>query len=279
MDTNPFSLTPDPFLLYETEPIKTALFKARYVVEQRQGLTCIMGDVGLGKSTVLRRLHAQIAASDEFETAFLPTPNYPSDFSLLKAICAEFGLPSRRSMLAQENELRNYLAGLHSEGKTAVVFIDEAQRLPGKQLEMVRVLMNLQTDKAKLVQIVLAGQLELETKLKDPTKRAIRKRIFLPTLLSPLSLPEARDMIAFRCQKAEVNNPFDDASLKALYDISHGVPLDILKIASAAYALMKGTGETSVPAEAISMIAGEAMIEDFEEMEEIEEEMAVGASE
>ncbi len=258
----PFSLTPNPSLLYETPAIKTVLFKTRYVIEQRQGLTCILGDVGLGKSTVLRSLHSQIAASPEYSTAFLPSPNYPSDFSLLKAICGEFELPMRRSMLAQENELRAHLMQLYSEGRTAVVFLDEAQRLPGKQMELVRVLMNFETNEVKLIQIVMAAQLELENKLRDPSKRAIKSRIFLPSLLSALSLPEARDMIAFRCDKSFIPNPFDDEAVKAIYDISQGVPRDILKIAAAAYALMKGSGLTSVPAEAIPSIAEEAKLRD-----------------
>jgi len=256
----PFSLTPDPALLYATPAIKTVMFKARYVVEQRQGLTCILGDFGLGKSSVLRSLHAQIAASGEFKTAFLPSPGYPSDFALLKAICGEFGLPPRRSMLNQETELRKFLVDLYRENKTAVVFIDEAQRLPGKQMELIRTLNNFETDKVKLIQIILAAQLELQNKLRDPSKRAIRSRIFLPSLLSALSLPEARDMLAYRCEQSFVPNPFSDETIKAIYDISQGVPREILKISAAAYALMKMRGEKSVPAEAIPVIAREATI-------------------
>src|ERR1044072_1977492 len=165
---SPFSITPDPGMMLETAGVKQAIFKVTYVLEQRQGLTTILGDVGLGKSTVLRAIHASIAARPEFVTAFLPSPNYPSDFSLLKAICAEYRLPARRSMLAQEEELRGFAQRLYADGKTAVVFIDEAQRLPGKQLELVRVLLNLETNTAKLIQIVLSAQRELENKLGDP---------------------------------------------------------------------------------------------------------------
>jgi MSHA biogenesis protein MshM len=230
------------------------------VVDNKQGLTCIMGDVGLGKSTVLRYLHGQISSDDEFETAFIPSPNYPSDFSLLKAICGDFGVPPRRSMLAQENELRIKLVDLHSQGKTAVVFLDEAQRLPGKQMELIRVLMNFETNKVKLIQIIMAAQLELQNKLRDPSKKAIKSRIFLPSILSALSLPEAVEMIQFRCDQSQVKNPFDEEAVKAIYDISQGVPREILKIASAAYAIMKGSGLNSVPAESIPEIAKEAMI-------------------
>lgn len=77
----PFSLTADPGLLYETPAIKTVIFKACYVIEQRQGLTCILGDVGLGKTTILQKIHSRIAAMEEFETALIPSPNFPSDFA------------------------------------------------------------------------------------------------------------------------------------------------------------------------------------------------------
>lgn len=178
----------------------------------------------------------------------------------MKAVCGEFELPPKRSMLAQENELRTYLLGLHQENKTAVVFIDEAQRLTGKQMELVRVLMNLETNKVKLVQVILAAQRELENKLRDPSKAAIRSRIFLPSFLSPMSLPEAEGMLAFRCEKHDIKNPFPSPTVKAIYDISQGVPRDILKIASAGYALALGSGVDEVPADSIPGIAEEAML-------------------
>jgi type II secretory pathway predicted ATPase ExeA len=259
--STPFSLTPDPGLLYETPAIETVMFKTRYVVEQRQGLTCILGDVGLGKSTVLRALHSRIAASEQFATAFLPSPSYPSDFALLKAICAEFRLQPRRSMLAQENELKGFLIGLYEQNKTAVVFIDEAQRLKGKEMELIRTLNNFETDKVKLIQIVLAAQLELQNKLRDPSKKAIKSRIFFPSLLSAMSLPEAAAMLAFRCEKSYIQNPFPADTVKAIYDASQGVPREILKIAAAAYAMMQMRGATSVPAGAIAQLSVEASIE------------------
>ena len=258
---SPFSLTPDPSLLYLTPALNTVLFKARYVVEQRQGLTCILGDVGLGKSSVLRHLHAGIAASDEFQAAFLPSPSYPSDFALLKAICNEFGIAPKRSMLAQEGAVREFLVSLYKEDRTAVVFIDEAQRLPGKQMELIRTLNNFETNKVKLIQIVLAAQLELQNKLRDPSKKAIKSRIFFPSLLSSLSLPEAREMLAFRCEKSLIPNPFPDESVEAIYNVAGGVPREILKIAAAGYAMMKMRGASTVPAGAIPQLAQEATIE------------------
>jgi general secretion pathway protein A len=258
--STPFSLTPDPTLLFETPAIRTVIFKTLYVLEQRQGATAILGSVGLGKSTILSALFSKISAQPEYEVAYLPSPNYPSDFSMLKAICGEFELPPRRSMLSQENELRGYLLSLHEAGKTAVVLIDEAQRLSGKQMELVRVLLNLETHKSKLVQIVLSAQRELENKLRDPSKAAIRSRIFLPSFLSPMSLPECEGMLQFRCDKYEIKNPFPFDTIKAIYDCSEGVPREILKIASAAYALSKMMGIEEIPASEVAAIAEEARL-------------------
>lgn len=163
-------------------------------------------------------------------------------------------------MLAQENELRGYCVELYRANRTAVIFIDEAQRLKGREMELIRTLNNFETDKVKLVQIVLAAQLELENKLRDPSKRAIKSRIFLPSHLSPLSLPEARDMLVYRCEQSFVANPFPENTVKAIYDASQGVPREILKIAACAHLMMLAKGATSVPAEAIPNAVKEASL-------------------
>ena len=144
------------------------MFKVQHVVDNRQGLTAIMGDVGTGKSSVLRRLWIDyVDRVDEFATAILPSPNFPSDFAMLKAICNDFGIPPKRSMVSQEKELRGFLIELDGAGKTCVLFVDEAQRLKGPHLELIRTLLNFETNKYKLIQIVLAAQLELRVNLSD----------------------------------------------------------------------------------------------------------------
>jgi type II secretory pathway predicted ATPase ExeA len=107
----------------------------------------------------------------------------------------------------QENELRAFLIQQFAEDRVCVVFVDEAQRLPGRQLELVRTLLNFETDDTKLIQIVLSGQLELRVKLMDASKKALRSRIFAPSLLAALTLQETRDMVAFRCTQARLTNP------------------------------------------------------------------------
>jgi general secretion pathway protein A len=268
--TQPFSISPDPELLYLTPALKSTMFKVRHVVDNRQGLTAIMGDVGTGKSSVLRRLWADyVARDDEFSTAILPSPNFPSDFAMLKSICSDFGIPPKRSMVSQENELRGFLIELDSAGKTCVLFVDEAQRLKGPHLELIRTLLNFETNKYKLIQIVLAAQLELRVKLMDSSKKALRSRIFLPSLLDPLSLPETREMIAFRCDKAEISNPFTDETVEIIYNHTGGVPREVLKVCGFAYILALQAGERTVPVEAVELAAAEASMHDQFEPEEM----------
>ena len=264
--TQPFSISPDPELLYLTPALKSTVFKVQHVVENRQGLTAIMGDVGTGKSSVLRRLWSDYRKNgDQFVTAILPSPNFPSDFSMLKAICNDFGIKPKRSMVDQENELRGFLIELDQEDKTCVLFVDEAQRLKGPHLELIRTLLNFETNKYKLIQIVLAAQLELRVKLMDQSKKALRSRIFLPSLLAPLSLPETREMVAFRCEQAKIPNPFTEETFELIYNSTGGVPREVLKICGFAYVLTLQSGERTVPVEAVELAIQEASINEQQE--------------
>jgi general secretion pathway protein A len=259
MAKQPFSISPNPLLLYLTPALQVTLEKVRFVVDSRQGLTAILGDVGLGKSSIIRYLFNEYDAREDVAATLIPSPNFPSEFAFLKKICADFGLPARRSMGDQENELRNFLIGLYSEDKVCVVFIDEAQRLPGRQLELVRTLLNFETDETKLIQVVLSAQLELRTKLMDASKKALRSRIFAPSMLAPLSLNETEEMVNFRCKQAGVSNTFTKPAVESLYTLTGGVPREILKIAAVAWKFSETDGHKITP-ELVGEAAGEAVL-------------------
>lgn len=256
----PFSISPNPSLLYLTPSLKSTIHKVRYVIENRQGLTAILGDIGLGKSSCLRYLLGQYVGRDDVVTALIASPNFPSDFAFLKSLCGDFGLRPRRSMVDQEQELRGFLIELYGQDKTAVLFIDEAQRLTGKMLELVRVLLNFETEDTKLIQIVLSGQLELRTKLMDESKKAIRSRIFAPSMLAPLSLVETREMVDFRCEQAQVSNPFSETAIDAVYAHTGGVPREVLKVCAIAWDMAQMAELTKVPPDLIEAAASEAML-------------------
>lgn len=243
----PFSTSLLPEYLYLTDGLRAAIDKVRYVCDYRQGLTIVYGDVGHGKSSVLRLLHDEYAARQDAVTALLPTPRYKTDVGMLRAICGEFGLPVRRSMLDQEQALRGFLVEHYTEGRNAIVFIDEAQIIPGAVLELVRLLLNLETNRAKLIQVVMSGQLELRDRLRDSSKKALRSRIAITSTLDPLTLDDTRGMIAHRCSVAGAINPFGDDVLEAIWRRARGVPRDTLKLCAAAAHLAAMNRMKSVP--------------------------------
>jgi general secretion pathway protein A len=260
MKFSPFSTSPDPDMLYITPSIKSTIDKVMHLIDYRQGLTTIVADVGHGKSTVIRHLWNELSNNKEVSLASVLTPNFPSDFAMLKAICGEYGIAPRRGMLAQESSFKDFLANLDAEGKTAVILIDEAQRLTGKQLELIRVMLNFETPKYKLVQIVLAGQMELKYKLLDASKKALRSRIFAPSNLSPLSPAEMRRVIEFRCLKAGSLNPFTDEALQEIYNQTSGVPRDVLSLCQILWAAAAKEGIEEIPAEWVEPMRREAVM-------------------
>jgi general secretion pathway protein A len=257
----PFSISPNPLLLYLTPALNITMEKVRFVLDSRQGLTAILGDVGLGKSTVVRYLFNEYDSRTDVAATMIASPNFPSPFAFLKKICADFDVPAKRSLSAQEESLKGFLIELYRDDKLCVIFVDEAQRLPGPQLELVRTLLNFETDDTKLIQVVLSGQLELRQKLMDPTKKAIRSRIFAPSHLAALSLSETEDMLNFRCARAEVPIPFTRESYEAIYTLSGGVPRDILKVAAVAY---RFAGGASITPELCASAAKEALLAEEE---------------
>lgn len=222
----PFSLSPDPRFFFLSAQHKTALAKITYTIEQRQGLSVLYGDVGVGKTTIARRIYQNHSDDDNYKAAYLPMPIFPTEFQLLKAICSEFGIPPKRSKYAQIKALNTYLIGVWKQAKNTVLIIDEAQALVGQQFELIRQLLNFESNTQKLIQIVMIGQNELRNKLR--LKKALRSRIATRSTIEPLDMTDTRDMINFRVMVAGRRKPlFTDRALQAIYDYSHGMPRDV----------------------------------------------------
>ena len=222
----PFSLSPDPRYFYVSLQHKATLAKVTYATEQRQGLSVIFGDVGVGKTTVARRLFQIYRDREDFYTAYIPTPLYPSDFQFLKNICAEFGIKPKRSKLLQLAVFEEFLIGAFKEDKNVLLIIDEAQGLIGPQFELIRQLLNFETNTQKLIQIVMIGQNELRNKLR--LKRALASRVATRSTLEPLHFDDTRSMINYRVMVAGRQDPlFSNEALTRIYDHSRGMPRDI----------------------------------------------------
>jgi general secretion pathway protein A len=257
-DDTPFSVSPNPNNLYVTPLIRSALRKTRYTVDKRQGLACVLGDNGLGKSSFLRFLFAEFGAREDVETTLVPTPKFNSEFAMLKSICMDFGIEPKRSLTQQQEMLQTFLIERYKEGKNVVLFIDEAQLLTNRMLEIVRTMLNYETSRHKLIQVVLAGQLELRDRLLTAANKAVRSRIIASSLLDALSLEDLRGMIDHRCKFEGVENPFTAAAFERLYELTLGVPREALKMAGLAYELMKSYEEREINVEMLDAVHSEA---------------------
>jgi general secretion pathway protein A len=248
-----FSLSPNPRYFYITPSAKAAIAKTKYVIRQRLGLTTIIGDVGLGKTSLLRLMFQEYVDDPDYVAAFIVNPKQRSETTFLKAICREFGVHTRRSLLDTEYELRDFLTTQLQTNRHAIVFIDESQQLRGPMFEMIRQILNFETDTQKLITIVLAGQIELRYKLADVSKRALVSRIAVSSTLDALTLDETKAMLDFRCSVAEVPNPFSPDAIAAIYQYSKGVPREILKLGGLSVDYAKTNLQESVTQEIIEL--------------------------
>jgi general secretion pathway protein A len=252
-----FSISPNPRFFYITPSVQAAIAKTQYVIRAKQGLTTIIGDVGLGKTSLLRLLYNEYDDSPEHTTAFIVNPKQTSETAFLKAICTEFGVKTKRSQRETEYELRGFLVEQYREGKSVVLFIDEAQQLKGPMFEQIRQILNFETDETKLISIVMAGQVELRYKLADRSKRALVSRIAVSSTLDALTLDETAGMIHFRCTVAGVENPFESEAVGAVYHWSKGVPREAIKLCAMSVQYAAINKLKRIPADLVELAAGD----------------------
>jgi general secretion pathway protein A len=200
----------------------------------------------MGKSTVLRYLYGEYAAKDSCITTLIPTPKFPSLFSMLKYITSDFEIEPKRSFVAQQDALQDFLLQSYNNSRNVVLFIDEAQLLDNQQLELIRGFLNFETDTHKLIQIVLAGQLELRDKLSTEKNKALYSRISTYSMLDPLTPEETKAMITHRCDYAGISNPFTNDAMETVFIKSKGIPRNILKLCALAYEMMEMAEEESI---------------------------------
>ena len=236
----PFSTVPSPRYLFLTSVHATALEKTAYVVGAKKGLSVVFGDTGTGKSSLARLLHQKFLDSG-FTSVLLTNPSYPTPNSLLRTIAQEFGTPrTDKSFKGMLDIFKAYLIQQAMEqGKTVVLIIDEAQTMGYPQLELLRQLMNVETNQEKLLQVVLFAQEELRSKLAHARARNLRSRIVLASTLERLGAAEVADMLAFRWNVASGggNHPFADDALVALSEHSEGIPREATILADNALLL------------------------------------------
>jgi general secretion pathway protein A len=258
---NPFDLTPDPTCFVSTRRHNEALAALYYGVRWHKGFIVVTGEVGTGKTLLLRCLLRLLRASKDVSYAYLFNSRLaPTEF--LQYIVSDFGLPSSGKNKGELLlDLGQFLIARGSKKLTTVLIIDEAHHLSEEILEEVRLLSNLETTDEKLLQIVLVGQPELDEKLDSIDLRQLKQRIALRASLGPLDAEETREYIERRLQIAGADprrSPiFPIETIAAIFRHSRGLPRLINSISENALIAAYARQVATVSAEIVENVARE----------------------
>jgi MSHA biogenesis protein MshM len=244
----PFGITPDTSFVYSAAAHQEALNTLLVAVAGGEGFVKIIGEVGTGKTLLCRRFLASL--DGRAVSAYIHNPQLEPR-TLLLAVAHELGIKLEKYdyQFRLIELLSNALLELASQGKRVVVCIDEAQAMPLETLESLRLLSNLETEKRKLMHVILFGQPELDTKLADPSVRQLRQRIAFEYRLKPLKREEMRHYLAHRLRVAGYrgsNELFSPAAVRALHKASGGTPRVINILAHKAMISAYGEGRQQV---------------------------------
>ena len=261
LESSPFGTSPDPRFLYMMPHTREALACLEYGISARKGFTVLTGEVGTGKTTLLRRALGSFQMR-RVSTAFVFNPLLePLDF--LEFVLTDFGLtPTARTKSGMLLQLNRWLIERFRMQDTCVVVVDEAQNLSWELLEEIRLLTNLETSSEKLLQIVLSGQPELEEKLRHPSVRQLRQRVALWCRTQPLSEVQTRAYVAERLRIAGASWPlFTPEALEAVHRYSRGIPRVINLLCE--HALIVGYVEQlqQIPPKVVEGVAAELELE------------------
>ncbi|HEY6366212.1 MAG TPA: AAA family ATPase [Candidatus Binatia bacterium] len=251
----PFSVSPDPRFFYSNPVYREALVTLRYGIEARKGFVIITGEAGTGKTTLLRMVGHNLDSA--IHTAFIFNPRL-SFTALLRFILSDLGVASSaKDRLKLTEQLNGHLTEQLRKGQTVALLVDEAQALSDELLEELRLLSNLETDREKLIQIVLIGQPELEHKLDEPDLRQLKQRVTLRCRLLPLSQHEVGLYIASRLKTAgyEGQELFVPEAVRKITRYSNGIPRLVNVICDNALVIAFAASKKQVSAEMIEEAA------------------------
>jgi general secretion pathway protein A len=255
---NPFEITPDPSFLFPTRRHNEALAALYYGVRRHKGFVVLTGEVGTGKTLLLRCLLQLLRDSNDIKYAYVFNGRL-SPLEFLQYITGDLGLPAsgknKSELLLQ---LAGYVVSRAEKKLTTVLVVDEAHHLSSDILEEIRLLTNLETAHDKLLQILLVGQPELDLKLDSVDLRQLKQRIALRSHLSALDLSETKGYIERRLQLAGSPTPsllFPQETVAAIYQYSRGIPRLINTICENALIAAYARQATAVTSEMIEVIA------------------------
>jgi general secretion pathway protein A len=257
----PFNVTPDPRFFYTNPVYQEAYATLLYGIRERKGLIVLTGEVGTGKTTLLRKL---MDNSRELSASFFFYNTNLTFEELLTFTCNELALPvENRGRLAKIRLLNDFLIGRLERGGTAALLIDEAQNLSEDVLENLRLLSNLETGSEKLLQIILAGQPELESLLDQPKLRQLKQRVALHYQLDRLKEREVGSYIDYRLRAVgyEGNDLFTPDGLEPIVIYSKGIPRLINVICDNALLITYASCKKKVSGDVIREVARDLRLE------------------
>ncbi|MBM4466740.1 MAG: hypothetical protein FJ014_14515 [Chloroflexi bacterium] len=259
----PFSTSPNPRFLYTSPVHHAALQKIRYVVAARKGLGVCFGKPGMGKTTLARLLH-QTFLDDGFQAVFLTNPSFPTPNQLLRAIIQEFQVTrTARSFLDLMNIFKSFLyANAIEQNRTLVVLIDEAQTLRFPLLELLRQVINYESNDQKFLQVVLFAQEEFRAALHRA--RNLENRVVMSSTLESLSRLDTREMLRFRWEVAGGEAfPFTHEAVEAIYEAAQGVPRSAVILADNALLAAALHRQSTIGAETVWQVVRDRGLDDM----------------
>ncbi len=228
---HPFNVTADPDFFFSSKGHSDAISNLEYGIESRKGILVVTGEIGTGKTTLCRKLLKQAAQTVKF--ALILNPNF-SELQLLQMIVSDLGIKTKqKNKFGLVRALNEYLLVESDKGNNVVLIVDEAQNLSVNQLEQIRLLSNLETEKEKLLQIILVGQPELYEKLQLVKLRQLRQRVAVHFHLRPLESTDIKYYIQHRLAKAvhptyeNQHVIFTAQAVEAIYQHTKGSPRSI----------------------------------------------------
>lgn len=234
LNKEPFSTSPDPDFFYQSNEHKSCLTRLLIEINLKRGLSLILGDVGTGKTTLSRKLFQMLGFRDNILLFMILDPTYNTEELFLSSLVRTFHIEMERNstILDYKQAIEKYLfqKGVE-ENKIVVLLIDEAQKLNELPLEILRVLLNYETNEYKLLQLILLSQMELLPRIRG--MRNLWDRISLKYVINPLDKDEVREMINFRLHQAGFNSHtslFTDGAIEEIYRTTCGYPRRIALI-------------------------------------------------
>ena len=227
LEEEPFSTSPDPAFFYESVEHKEVLLRLEIAIKLKRGLSLILGDVGTGKTTLARRLFTIFSDKTKYDLSMILDPASESELDFMALVADAFGVKSDGQTVSGYKKIleRHLFKKGVDENRIVILLVDEAQKLNNGAIEALRTLLNYETNKFKLLQLVLLGQMELLPQVKDI--KNFWERIALKYVINPMSEKEIKEMIEFRLKQAGYKHQlplFDDEAIDAIYNHTQGCP-------------------------------------------------------